>query len=555
MKYPDSGPATDLDCLLIFVPKFKNFYRPIGEHMFTVLLPMGLIAMADLIHKKGYKVQILHLGLEKINNPNFSLGNYLAKANPKIAGFSLHWHYQSHDTIEAAREVKLFNPDIFTVLGGLTASYFHKEIIGEFDFIDAVIKGDGELSFLKLLEDVRAGKNNFSEIPNLTWRFEGGVKINDITYVAGDEDLDKLNFTNFKLLKNHELYLKMQDMRGARWSKGISTKIFSKFGPPAYFPLLISKGCLVSCSYCGGARLSQLATCGRRNVSVRSIPKVIESIGEAREYGFKEIYISYLPFNDHPDYFEELFENIKLKDIRMNYFLECWALPPESVINAFNRLRSDNFKLHIGISPETGSENIRRLNKGFYYSNDELTDRLELIGSLNIPVLLYFSFGMPFETPEDIKSTLHFQDDLRKRFKNIISISTTSPALEPASPMFLDPEKYGIVKARNSFKDFIQSSGDMNKEGFLTPKLGYFMRDFCKPYRRLSDEESFRRNLQGTICGSSCRIAEFLFPGFLKLDSALIKKSVFFCSRLICNAVSSFWKICYRGKGLKGRFL
>jgi len=549
MEYVNKSSRNGLDCLLIFVPKFKNFYRPIGEHMFTVLLPMGLLAIADLIHKKGYNAQILHLGLEKMKNPDFSLEEYLAKVKPKVAGFSLHWHYQSSDTIEAVRRTKSFNPDIFCVLGGLTASFFHNEIVQEFDFVDAIVRGDGELPFLKLLEEICSGKGEFSGIPNLTWRRNGEIKYNELTYVAGDEDLNRLNFTNFKLLNNYEAYLKMQDMRGARWPRGINAKIFSKMGPPPYFPLLISKGCMVSCSYCGGSKLSQVQTCGRSGVSVRSVEKVLETITEARDYGFKEIYISYFPFGDHRDYFEKLFESLKSKDIKMDYFLECWALPPKSVLDAFSGLRAEGFKLHIGISPESGSEKIRKLNKGFYYSNEELADKLEAIESLDIPVYLYFSCGLPFETAGDFKETLYFQDTLRGRFKNIISISTSSPAIEPASPISLNPSKYGIVRTRSSFKDFVRSSADTNREGFLTPKLGYFIPNFCEQHGKLSEEESFRMKLQQTICKSSCRIAEFLFPYLLKSNSRLIRRMVFFCSKLMCNVISAFWRMFYKDGG------
>lgn len=543
MEHIKNAQKKDLDCLLIFVPKLKNFYKPIGEHMFTVLLPMGLMSIADFVQKKGYQVQILHLGLEKINNPRFLLKQYLLETSPKVIGLSLHWHHQCYDTIEIAREIKEYNPDIFVVLGGLTASYFHEEILRSFSFIDGVIKGDGEIPFLELLENLSKKNRNLSNVQNLSWRNQKTIKINEITYVAQQEDLDNFNFTKFELLKNFQLYIRMGDSRGGRWLKGINAKILSKFGPPAYLPLLINKGCFVNCSYCGGSKFSQAATCGRRNVSIRSIGKVIESIIEAQEYGFKETYISYSPFNNYPNYFEELFETIKTKRIKMNYFLECWSLPSKSVLYAFNELHSEYSKLHIGISPECGSEHIRRLNKGLYYSNDELIASLRIIDSLDMPVLLYFSVGLPFETTRDIENTINFKKFLRKNFKSIISICTTNPVLEPDSPMFINPEKYDIIKTRYFFKDFIQSSKDINKEGFITPKLGYIQRGLCKPYKHLSEEESFRKSMQEIICNSSCRMAEFLFPNFLKSDSILIRRLIFICSRLICNTVSFCWKV------------
>lgn len=531
-----------LDCLLVFVPKLINFYKPIGEHMFTVLLPMGLLSVADFVHKKGYRTQILHLGLELINNKRFSLREYLTEINPKVVGLSLHWHYQCYDTIETARKIKEHNPDIFIVLGGLTASYFHEEILRDYGFIDCVVRGDGEVPFSKLMGELSAGEKNFSRVPNLSWREQKEVRINEIAYVAQDEDLDSHNFANFVLLKNHPLYIKMQDLRGGRWSKGITKKIFNKFGSPPYFPLLTHKGCFSNCSYCGGSKISQKITCGRNNISIRSVNKVVETIKDARGYGYKEVYISYLPFNNHLDYFKQLFGTIKKEHIGMDYFLECWALPGQEIIEAFSDIRQDGSKLYIGLSPETGSEKVRRLNKGFYHSNDELIKTLNIIKSCGIKVILYFSVGLPGENPEDINATLNFKQFLRQNFDNILSISTVNPVLEPASLMYIYPEAYGIVRTRKSFKDFILSSSDINRCGFLTPVLGYFRQDFYPPMSigRLSREDYFRNYLQDIICRSSCRLSDFIISDFLKTDRGFLKHLSSLVSRYACSLISKF---------------
>jgi radical SAM superfamily enzyme YgiQ (UPF0313 family) len=172
---------TELDCLLVFVPKLVNFYKPIGNHMFNVLLPTGLLSVADFINNKGYSVNILHFGLEKINDRSFSLRDYLRITNPKVVGLSLHWHYQCYDTMEVVKEIKCYNPNIFIVLGGLTAGYFHDEILRGHDFIDGVVRGDGEVPFYRLVEEVSAVSRDFSKVPNLTWREKKNIRINPIT--------------------------------------------------------------------------------------------------------------------------------------------------------------------------------------------------------------------------------------------------------------------------------------------------------------------------------------------------------------------------------------
>ena len=52
------------DILFLHVPKFKNYYKPYGNFMFILYMPIGLLGLADYIVKKGYKTIIIHLGVE-----------------------------------------------------------------------------------------------------------------------------------------------------------------------------------------------------------------------------------------------------------------------------------------------------------------------------------------------------------------------------------------------------------------------------------------------------------------------------------------------------------
>jgi len=44
--------------------------------------------------------------------------------------------------------------------------------------------------------------------PNLTWRRKGRILINPLSYVASEEDLNRLSFNDFPLLKNYPTYIR-----------------------------------------------------------------------------------------------------------------------------------------------------------------------------------------------------------------------------------------------------------------------------------------------------------------------------------------------------------
>src|SRR4030042_3154754 len=158
-----------MDCLFVHVPKFKNYYRPIGEYACSNSLPMGVLALADLLACEGYDTEVLHLGVEWIEDKGFSLIDYIAQKRPRVVALSLHWHPQSYDVLEQARMIKEAFPEIFIILGGLTASFYHREIMERFPWVDAIIRGEGEGPLLQLMEGLIKG-GRLETIPNLTWR-------------------------------------------------------------------------------------------------------------------------------------------------------------------------------------------------------------------------------------------------------------------------------------------------------------------------------------------------------------------------------------------------
>src|SRR5208337_773215 len=131
-----------VDLLIAHVPKASSYYPPYGEYMTANLLPMGTWALADLAARHGYKTEIEHLGLAWIKQGSFSPLGYLKGRQVKVAAIPLHWHQQSYDVMKAAAEIKRQRPEVFILLGGYTASLFHREILRSFPQVDAVIRGD-----------------------------------------------------------------------------------------------------------------------------------------------------------------------------------------------------------------------------------------------------------------------------------------------------------------------------------------------------------------------------------------------------------------------------
>ena len=511
-----------LDLLIIHVPKFSNFYRPYGEYMTVNLLPMGTLALADLAAQNGYKTRILHLGLEWIEHQVSSPSVFMKDKEVKVAAIPLHFHQQAYDVMRIAKEIKQERPSTFILSGGYTASFFHREILTSFSEIDAIIRGDAEVPLVELLKALKE-KRSLETIPNLTWKRDGQITENPLTFVASKDDLDRSSYANLSLLHHGETYLRSIGMPFV-WAKGLSKEENKKYfhlGPPI-FPLNVGRGCLGNCTWCGGGAEAQQMINGRKGVVFRSPEGVSQTMAEAMAPGYEMFNIAFDPGKEGEKYYSELFPLLRKRRIRPRVYFESFSLPSDSFLKEF----ADTFNLDgsiIALSPESGEERVRYRNKTFAYSNEELMKSISAAEKLGIKIDIFFAIGIPGERYSDLSKSAFLRKEIKRRFKNIGRIWSSPISLEPASPWHLHPEEFGIVSLKHSFSDFYHRS---SPEG---GGIGYSIPDYMGDGKAL-DEQSFETLLKETKCRDFC-----------SFHPNPVKTSHPFWGRLFCRYMS--WRV------------
>lgn len=511
-----------VDCLFVHTPKFNSYYKIIGEYISIMNIPVGLWAIADYLYQNNIKTKILHLGVEKINNKNFSLIEYLLQTKPEIVGIPLHWHHQSHSAIELAKKIKNFDSNIFIVLGGFTASLFDTEILQNFECVDAIVRGDAEIPMLKLCK-----LENFKNIPNLTYRDNNKIIQNEISYVAEDEMLNKLNFTNFELMENYISYINYVRTLGT-WPKNFKKETITKniFSEPKIFPIVTHRGCPVECSYCGGGKKSYEILCNRYKISRREVNNVIKSVIDVVKYGFEIVYFPHDPHPDSPEYFIEIFKKIAENNVNISGHFDSWRLPKEDFLIEFKNAFKGKYN-QIHITPETANEDLRKKNKGFYFSNEELEKTLKILENLQISTGLHFVIGLPGETNSTICETVKFQKELIRKYKCINLLNTFKIQLDPASSAFLYPEKYRIIKKWNNFMDYYREHSKISN--YTDLESGYYLQDFSKTY------SDFNKIMQKIKCKFFCNNAESPYFAGISFPK--------FTGKLFCKLLGLWWRI------------
>jgi radical SAM superfamily enzyme YgiQ (UPF0313 family) len=485
---------------------------------------MGLLGLADLLQRHGISSQIVHLGVEWIENHDFSILSYIKEKTPRIVAIDLHWHHQVFDAVEVAKKVKATFPSIYILLGGYTASFFHEEIMRNFYAIDGVIRGEAEVPLLDLTNALLQGKEDLFSIPNLTWRRKGRVLINPLSYVASEQDLNNLRFTNFPLLKNFSTYIRY--IGQPFYAKGISKEknfwIYSIKSPIHH--LTVGRGCPVQCTWCSGNILSQEMITGRKEVTFRGVEEVLQSIKEAISYGYETFHICFDPYPKNPEYFLNLFSRIREEKIQMDCFFESFGLPTVDFIRSFKETFPGSKSLII-LSPDVGSDRLRRVHKGNVYTNQALVECLDKLKNHQVSCDLFFTLGTPYEKEEDLQQTIRLQREIRHRYSNVRGIRTFTIGMEPGSPWHLAPEEFGVKTRLRNFMDFYHyHSGE--ESAFSS--LGYWIPDY---FPGANDEKDFERRLHKMKCRHFC----FIHPNARESSSP-------FWGRRLCDLSSLFWK-------------
>ncbi len=442
-------------CLLVHTP---NLYLNKDNKICSSVnfCAMGLFSLAGEIKKEGFDVEIIHLGIEKYLDKNFSLSKYVKANNIKFVAFSLHWHPQSFDVIESIRVLKENNPDIFVALGGFTASYFKEEIMMEFPFIDAIIKGEGEVSIRKLVKKLSGLKTfvgaDLSDIENLTWRKDSSkIVTNDKIFVAKDCDLNRFDFFSSKYMKHYAEYSKVpfelqyskdNELNNPKTSHGIS----------------LGRGCLGNCTWCGGGFKAMKMVTGRDFLSYRSPESVIHEIKKLQdEEGIEFFRFAFDPNPKDRSYLINLMNCLK-KEFKgkLKALFTVFSLPDKNFLDVFNQTFSKESV--ISISPEFFNENLRKIHKSFFFSNKELEEILDYTEKLKISSELYFSIIPPVSEDENKKSE-QYGKFLKEKYSFVKEYYIIPIIYEPASPWTVTPEKYGLKMKE---KNFINYYNDTN---------------------------------------------------------------------------------------------
>jgi radical SAM superfamily enzyme YgiQ (UPF0313 family) len=448
---------THYDVLFLHPPRvFKGFWRKLREKPEQKMrpqfcfVPMGLFSLAADLDERGYAVKIVNLGIEQDLNRFFNLKRYIQSVQAKIFAIDLQWVLSSSGAIALARVCKQYHPDSLVVLGGMTATWFHEEILKTHPFIDVVLRGEADYSLPQLVEAVSQSQG-LKGVAGISYRQGEHIQQTHTGRIL--QTLDSIDPTRLELLVNYEKYVYAGVYQCGRPASKDDVSAESAL----WYPVL--RGCPYNCAHCGGGQHAYRVLTGRDEIALRSPEKVANDLQILAEKGVQRIKFSHDLEVGGEKYYLTLLQEVRERNLDIGAYVEVFRLPTRKFASEVTRTFHD---AAFALSPESPDEEVRRLI-GRDFSNHDLFKTLDVLKTEGIATRVFFTVGLPGEVPHPDPGWERWLTRFKKFIEDVMAhgglpLPPTVYTIDPNCLMAVNRKKYGINLLLKTFADYERAS-------------------------------------------------------------------------------------------------
>lgn len=407
------------------------------------MYPLGFLTLASYLEARGLRVRLVNLALRMLAEPRFTIRPFLARLRPKLFGLDLHWLPHAHGALEVARILKELHPEVPVVAGGLSASYYWRELIS-YPQIDYVLRGDSaEEPLYRLLKSI-IDRRPVADVPNLVWRDGNGIRANELAFLP--DSLDYVDLRPDRLIRHVLRYWDRLSLMpyGGWWANPVTA-------------ILTVKGCTHSCATCGGSREALPKVSGRERPAYRSPESVLKNIADIASFSRGPIFLIGDIRQPGEEYAAELLRLLRERPVGNELIFELFAPAERGFLLELGR-SVRNWTLEF--SPESHDPEVRWVHDPTTsYSNEELEGTIRYALEAGCHRFdLFFMTGLARQSYGSVLATIDYAARLFQRFDRRLScfISPLGPFLDPGSRAFEEPERLGYKLFARSLEEHRQ---------------------------------------------------------------------------------------------------
>ncbi|MBD3355140.1 radical SAM protein [Candidatus Woesearchaeota archaeon] len=379
--------------ILLVAPNITTFGTDTTDPGLTP--PLGLCYLAGYLRKKDSSLDISILDciaaskkrkirLENGNRWGLTDQEIISKIkekDPEIIGITCSFTSYAYDVHHLASLIKQTNRKTKVIIGGAHASIY-PDILLKDKNIDVVVKGEGELTFLELITNLKNNKS-VENIKGTIIRSKDKIKINPPREMS--IELDELPFPARDLIPM-DLYLSQKSEYSMRHP---------------YTQVITSRGCPGICKFCS------IHSVWGHKWKMRSPKNIVDEVQMlVKDYGVKEVHFIDDNIGASPKRLEEICDEIIRRNLKIK-----WATPNGIAHWTLNKKilkkmkKAGCYRITFGI--ESADPETRKFI-GKPYNLDQAKDMLKEAHKLGIWTVCTFILGFPYETKESIMKTIDF---------------------------------------------------------------------------------------------------------------------------------------------------
>lgn len=448
------------------------------------IIPNGLLYISAFLLKNGIDSEVLNLYRQGVD--------VILDRFPNIVGISC-FTFNRHACLELARQLKEKQKDIKIVFGGPHSTIMYRQLL-DLDFIDAIVLGEGEETFLELVKACKKG-DPLDNVKGIAYKRQGRIIDNGPREPV--QDLDTLPFP-------------------AQFFK--------------YKRLMTSRGCPGKCIFCDSP---VLWGCKVRLRSAKNVVDEIELL--QKKYGLNSFIISDDTFTFSKERTIEICKEIIKRGLKITW--DCRSRVNYICEERLRWMKRAGCSI-ISYGVESGSPKILQgLKKGF--NLDQVKQAARITRNCGIALNFYLIVGSPGETDDTIRETMTLIEETKPT-----SIFTFIMQLTPGTELYERSKSKGII-TDDIWQENKSGSIFYTKEKTL-PELARYLRLMNELHRVLRKHfdftQDFIQKLEELNSNDYVNLAQLAFNGDNNVD----------CDKFLAHAfdLNPFSSVAWMIKGV-----
>ncbi|MCP8305161.1 MAG: cobalamin B12-binding domain-containing protein [archaeon] len=408
--------------LLIHPPYWTGERKPLG-YVSHSTIPLGLCYIGAMLEANGFETSILDM--HKLEMTMEDLEKRITKTKPDVVGItSMTCNFPN--AVKVAKAVKLGNPDTVVVVGGVHATFMHREIVRDVPEIDFVVRYEGEFTMSELVYAIDRGLD-LSNIKGITFRRDGNTVSTSLRERI--DDLDSLPYPAFHLLEPP-----VEEYIGSGEERGV--------------PVITTRGCPFECIFCSTAAFHG------HKYRIRETAKVVDELEYLKDK-YKANNISFVDdnFTMQKERVYELCRQMKERNLSMKWGCSTRVdLLTEDLLKTMKEAGCDD--IFFGI--ESASQEVLDIIKK-RFTVQQAKDMVIAAEKIGIRTHCSFIIGLPGESAESLNSMIKFFDETKPSGRALPNILEILPGTE----LYEKREEYFSGKPPIPFADITTTQLDM----------------------------------------------------------------------------------------------